>query len=291
MHLNMFASQRCFLYCKGCYSFSRMEKCGQIVPTETIVAFLKYIYNEGINKVTLCGGDPLTRQDIIKLLKLIKNIGYLISIDTVGTSIIKDVGQNGEIIFKKTPAKEIAKLVDTIGIPIDGSTNDIFKLFRQTDSDLLGEQVKICEELYKYGGHICINTVVHKGNLDDAKALSSLIKKLDYIDKWQLFQYAPLGKFGILNRDMFEITEEEFDNYKSNVLEVFDDKDKVEFKGFKERNNAYMLIDNLGDAWIPIYEKEQIYVQNVRLEKRKIIGNINNTNEWENIRYYLKKQR
>ena len=69
MHLNIFVSRKCFLYCKGCYSFSRTEKCEQTVPTDTIVAFLKYAYNKGINKVTLCGGDPLTRKDILDLLK------------------------------------------------------------------------------------------------------------------------------------------------------------------------------------------------------------------------------
>lgn len=77
MHLNIFVSQKCFLYCKGCYSFSRTEKCDQIVPTETIVAFLKYAYNKGIDKVTLCGGDPLTRKDIIRLLKQIKKLDIL----------------------------------------------------------------------------------------------------------------------------------------------------------------------------------------------------------------------
>lgn len=154
---------------------------------------------------------------------------------------------------------------------------------------MLSEQLKICEKLYKYGGNICINTVVHKGNLYDAKALSKLIKKLDYIDKWQIFQYAPLGKFGILNREIFEITEEEFNNYKSEVCEVFDDKSKIQFKGFKERSNAYMLIDNSGNAWVPIYDKEQFNDQSVKIEERKIIGNINNSSDWNNIIFHLKK--
>lgn len=286
MHLNIFVSQKCFLYCKGCYSFSRTEKCGQIVPTKTIVEFLQYAYNKGIDKVTLCGGDPLTRKDIINLLKQIKNIGYLISLDTVGTSIVKDIVVNDKIIINRTPAKEIAQLVDTIGIPLDGSTNDIFKLFRQTNLNLLEEQLNICEELHKYGGKICINTVVHKGNLHDAIALSNLIKKLSYIEKWQIFQYAPIGKFGILNREMFEISEEEFNDYKSRILKTFNNKNKVQFKAFKDRNNIYMLVDNSGNAWVPIYDKEQMSINN---EERKIIGNITNISDWDNIVYYLKK--
>ena len=77
MNLNIFVSQRCLISCKGCYSFSRTEKCGQMIPTENIVSFLKYAYNKGQRKVTLCGGDPLTRQDIMNLLKKIKSIGYI----------------------------------------------------------------------------------------------------------------------------------------------------------------------------------------------------------------------
>ena len=116
--------------------------------------------------------------------------------------------------------------------------------------------------------------------------LSNLIKKLSYIEKWQIFQYAPIGKFGILNREMFEISEEEFNDYKSRILKTFNNKNKVQFKAFKDRNNIYMLVDNSGNAWVPIYDKEQMSINN---EERKIIGNITNISDWDNIVYYLKK--
>ncbi|MEI3395976.1 MAG: hypothetical protein V8R82_09975 [Clostridia bacterium] len=59
--------------------------------------------------------------------------------------------------------------------------------------DIVNQQLDICEELHKAGANICINTVAHKGNLEDAKELAKLIKGLDYIYKWQVFQYQPLG--------------------------------------------------------------------------------------------------
>ena len=58
MHLNIFVSKNCFLYCKGCYSFSRADNYQKLVSTDTIVNFLKYAHEQGANKVTLCGGDP-----------------------------------------------------------------------------------------------------------------------------------------------------------------------------------------------------------------------------------------
>jgi MoaA/NifB/PqqE/SkfB family radical SAM enzyme len=69
MHLNIFVSKKCFLYCKGCYSFSRADSCQNITETDTIVDFLKYARSEGASTVTLCGGDPLMRPDILNLLK------------------------------------------------------------------------------------------------------------------------------------------------------------------------------------------------------------------------------
>ena len=50
MHLNIFASQSCFLHCKGCYSYSREEKKGKQVPTDKLVEFLDFAYNEGTRK-------------------------------------------------------------------------------------------------------------------------------------------------------------------------------------------------------------------------------------------------
>ena len=74
MNLNIFVSNKCFIYCRGCYSYSREEKCNKLLETDKIVDFLKYAYSKGIRKVTLCGGDPLAREDIIYLIKKINKI-------------------------------------------------------------------------------------------------------------------------------------------------------------------------------------------------------------------------
>lgn len=290
MHLNVFVSQRCFLYCKGCYSFSREEKYGQELSTDKIIEFLKYVYSKGIKKVTLCGGDPLTRLDILELLHKIKKIGFYISLDTVGTSIIKNVERSGSVVIKKIDAKKISKYVDIIGIPVDGSSNEIFKLFRQTSTDIINEQLSICKELHKYGANICINTVVHKGNLEDAYDISKMIKKIDYINKWQIFRFSPLGKYGYKNRKLFEIDDKEFLEFKSKVLEIFEnDSGKLQFKDFSVRNKSYMLIDNSGNAWVPSFESNNLDCSINNIENRNIVGNITNYKDWDKICSYLIK--
>lgn len=282
MHLNIFVSQKCFLYCKGCYSFSRTEEYGKMVETDILVSFLKHAYEKGLRKVTLCGGDPLTRDDIIDLLQKLKKIGYNISLDTVGISIISDV-TIGNNIIKQINVEKLAKLVDEIGIPIDVSTNEIIRLFRQTNLDIINDQISICDKLNNYNANICINTVVHKGNLKDAENMCKLINNLKYIKKWQLFKYAPMGKFGIINRDLFEISDDDFEKFKKEVLNISDRKAIIEFKDFNSRNKKYVLVDNSGNAWIPIYEQAVFDSYEKKVEKRKLIGNIYNSNDWNKI--------
>lgn len=152
----------------------------------------------------------------------------------------------------------------------------------------MSDQLKIYKELSKYNANICINTVVHKGNIKDAENLCKLINSLDCIKKWQLFKYAPMGKYGFLNKDLFEISEDEFRNYQKEILSNSKKKEIIEFKGYNVRNKAYMLIDNSGNAWIPVYNQKSFDNYKRNEDKRNIIGNITKKTDWEKIIFYLK---
>ena len=58
-----------------------------------------------------------------------------------------------------------------------------------------------------------------------------------------------------MNRKNFEITDKEFLEFQDSVLDIFNKGDRnVQFKSYLDRKNAYMLIDNSGNAWIPSSE-------------------------------------
>ena len=117
-----------------------------------------------------------------------------------------------------------------------------------------------------------------------------LIKNLN-VSKWQIFQYEPLGKFGLKNRNIFEITDRQFSDFQSAVLEVFNnDISKLQFKASHNRKNAYMLIDNSGNAWIPSSENMSISNFSYILNDNVIIGNIINKEDWHKICSYLDRK-
>ena len=134
----MFSLAKAVLYIvKDAYSFSRQEEKGKVVPTEKLIEFLEFAYNSGCRKITLCGGDPLARVDIIELLEKNKRDRLFYFNRHSWKSIIKDIVNDKGIPIKKVDSQKLAKLVDVIGIPIDGSTNEVFKLFRQTNADII----------------------------------------------------------------------------------------------------------------------------------------------------------
>lgn len=111
--------------------------------------------------------------------------------------------------------------------------------------------------------------------------LTKLVNNLDFINKWQLFKYIPTGKFGTKNKEIYDITTEQFNKFKDIVKSNYISNDKLQFKDENVRSKAYMMVDNSGNAWIPCYNN------NKTNNERNIIGNIKNKNDWENIVYYL----
>ncbi len=279
MHLSVFVSSKCFCQCLGCYSYSREEELGSYLQDKYIIDFLTYAFKNGVNKVTLCGGDPLLRKNILDLIYKIKKIGYIINLDTVGTSIIEKMDDDKRFI--PVDVKKLSQLVDMIGIPIDGSNDVIINSFRNYHNNIYREQLKICDILNENEANICINTVIHKKNLDDIDNIIKTINNLNYIKKWQVFQFIPMGKFGNKNKEKFEISAFDFEKVKNKISKNIINKNlTIDFKSIKDRNKLYILVDNSGFCRITSIETENSECYN-------IIGNIKNKEDWKTICSYL----
>lgn len=272
MKINFCISKHCFLNCLGCYnnfSSNKDFKCNKLLK------FLKFARLHGVEKITLSGGDPLARKDIFKVVKAILNMGFILNLDTVGTTFVS----NGVIVndekhkqIKQIKNLDIFKKINMIGIPIDGSNNEIQALFRQGRKNLFDEQIKVIEKLKQEGIKVCINTVLHKGNYDDLLNLFEVLKKHSNIVKWQVFQFMPIGPRGSMNADRFVVRDEDFFKMKETVMSKLGKEFEVVFKGGKIRSHNYMLINSSGDAY------------KVDLENNKeTYGNICDKNTWANI--------
>lgn len=269
--INLCIAKQCFLNCPGCYNiFSNSKE----ISTGEVIAFIEYAKERGLEKVTISGGDPLTRSDIELIIKKCIDLELKINIDTVGLTLIgSKVTRGNKKSIPKFRNIELLKKIGNLGIPLDGSNNEIVSTFRHynKDSNLFKEIIKVLDFCEKSKIKICINTVLHKQNIDDIPNIFNIINKYKCIKSWQVFQFMPIGLFAKKNEDKYKISIENFNTVKKRIE---NEKTKIEinFKPAIERAYNYMLIDSNGKAY-------KVDLSNNITE----YGNIRDNKTWNNI--------
>ena len=266
--LNYLVSNQCFLKCHGCYNrFSKSDlKQGQIFD------FFSYTRANDVDKITLSGGDPLARPDILEIVDFLQRLDYKINLDTVGTTFIKDCEVKKHVL-KKVDNIGAFKNLEMLGIPLDGSNNEIISSFRHGREDIFGEQIKILSELEKNDIGFCVNTVFHNKNKHDFFNIFNILKSFKNIKKWQVFQFMPIGAMGKLNANHFNVSNGDIDII-GKVLKEFkkDSHFDIVLKTAKERSFDYMFVGGDGE----------VYKTDIN-DSKKVFGDVKQKDTWQNI--------
>ena len=219
-------------------------------------------------------------------------MGLKINLDTVGKNLVKDskLTFHGSALIKKIDINNLCDKVDMIGIPLDGCTTSQINSFRTMIT--IEEILEILNLLDSYNLNVCINTVVNKTNIKYLYEIFLKIKNYKNIKKWQLFQYSPIGELGYLNRELFKISSEEFNNSIEELINKVDDsKIQIQAKSNDLRKCAYILINSDGKVWYPNVDLDEIiFSKKDENPFNKVIGTIYDEdifdkidNEFENI--------
>lgn len=256
------ASNRCPCYCLGCYNhFTDAAD----IPTEDIVRFTRsYIHRFDTKKVTISGGDPLMREDIVCLLDDLMGLGIAVSVDTVGLSIAQD-----------RVLTAILKRANLVGLPLDGMTDKTLSTFRTgLHISQLFQVIRIASN---NGLQICINTVVHAQNLHELPLVAQFVSETEGVKKWQLFQYMPIGPRGSKNAEQYVISDQVFQTICEQVHQLPIRTDmRVECKSLSYRRNKYLLLGSDGTIWYPKQTVSEIWESNSEQNsQRVIVGHIN----------------
>lgn len=266
------AGGSCFVACPGCYNHFGKK---QLAATRDIVAFLRSLHEQGaVGKLTVGGGDPLTRPDIVDLLTRLRDLHVPMHLDTVGTAFLGDaqIRFMGKGVAGQVDVAAVAELVDLIGIPVDGSTPEIVTRFRRHAR--LADQLRILDLLDEAGAAVCINTVAHAGNLTDLRSIAPLIGAHRCVRQWQVFQYMPIGPLGYRNRERYTITEAEFERTADGLQHITPPLIRLTPKSASSRKNRYLLIDSDGVAWVPQQAARPAWAETDSNDERVLIGHI-----------------
>jgi molybdenum cofactor biosynthesis enzyme MoaA len=261
----------CFVACHGCYNhFAR-----DLIDTPTVLRFVRGLRDRfGLDKITVGGGDPLTRPDITDLLAGIRDAGLQISLDTVGTAFLGDakIRFMGRGTAVQVSAAKVTDLVDVLGIPLDGSTDDVMRRFRAHSS--VTDQKAILSLLDAHRARVCINTVVHSGNTHDMANIAEIIAEHRSVRQWQLFQYMPIGPLGWRSRASFTLGESPFRTAAQTAFATAPAGVEVIAKSASNRKNRYLLIDTAGVIWIPDQSPQVAWSDFDTNGHRQLIGRI-----------------
>ncbi len=166
---------RCNLTCKTCGVWkdsASKEYIKNEIPFQRVKELLFELKEMGVRKISLLGGETLIRKDIIEIVRLVKELGFSLTITTNATMINEDI------------AKEIVTCgVDVINYSLDAAEKDHDKVrgipgtFKRAKRGI--EYIK--EAKKKFGSekpYTCIATTISKLNYDKFDKLAPISQEL-----------------------------------------------------------------------------------------------------------------
>lgn len=216
---------RCNQNCLYCHRFLNVRE----LSYEENKQILDNLIRDGVTHITWTGGEALLYPDLYKLIKFSKENG-----------VYNRVITNGKLLVDNY---DVLNYLSDLTISIDSirpQTN--LKLGR---GEKHFENIKNILDYIQNGKYkklkVNVNTVVNKQNINEIKELGEFLNQYK-IGIWKLYNFIPLRETAQKNRQLFEITESEFDNAFQEVYEKYENINNIVSKKQKELEKDVLII-------------------------------------------------
>lgn len=220
---------KCNQNCRYCHRFLGIND----LCYEENEKILDNLIKDGITDITWTGGEALLYPNLIGLLKRAKQSG-------INNKLIT----NGMLLAQNDEIKEICNYLDSLTLSIDSTNNE-------TNAEL-GRGINhydniktILDDVKDKELKLNINTVVSKKNINQLDELGNFLNKYN-ISSWRVFQFMPLRETAEKNRELFEISDAEFESKKC-VFQKFENIGRVDYRQEKDMEDKYVLLVANGD--------------------------------------------
>ncbi|HCT75234.1 MAG TPA: hypothetical protein DGG94_01230 [Micromonosporaceae bacterium] len=220
---------KCHMACDFCHG----AKVGTPEsPTADLLAVMTRVNEAGVTRINVSGGDPLTRKDIVEILAHAKNLGFFTYVSTDGVKLLKLHDQ-------------INRLVDWIGIPLDGSTPEMnvrMSRIPRTYEVTTGILRRFHEQPPSH--HVKVGTVVSRINIGDLPALGRVLFETPgqrAPDVWRLYEFAPRG-VGAGNASKFVPGAERYEAAIDELTAMFG-KERVSGLSNEDHDDSYFFVE------------------------------------------------
>ena len=246
-YVNWELTNRCNVGCPYCFLGEHPEGVLPDLSTAVVKEAMEKLKTGGARMLNYSGGEPLLRDDIVKLIRY----GHELKLTTI-------LSTNG-ILLSPELIRELDGYLTWICLPIDGPNLEVHDSVRGKKGyfEIILDRLRLLE---KTGINLKINTMLCKKNIDYVTDIANLLKSFK-IKKWKLFQFSARGKAKKV-REEYEIYDEDFLTPQAKLIGYpFD----VIFSTNEIRDNAYFLIGTDGKVHVPI-AGEYVYLGNILVD-------------------------
>ncbi len=237
-------TSKCNDNCKFCYR----DKISKDLPLNENKKILKNIYDSKvINKITICGGEPLMYDGLFELLDSIeKPKEVALSIVTNGIKLAKYDYNSKKFIIDKELVEKMISTFEWICFSIDSNNSRLES--KVTRNPLHVKRIKV---ILKYinknypNAKIKINSLLSKQNYKNFESLHKFISSFSIIKRWKIFRY--LGNSNTEDINMYF----EIDNKKCNAIKEFISKVstsdlEISINDIEDYDGSYIMLKQDG---------------------------------------------
>lgn len=175
-------TQACDLACLHCRASARPERDRGELSTEEAMKLMDRVRSLGHPLFVMTGGDPLKRDDTVRLVGYGREIGLRVAMTPSGTPLMTAA------VLQQLRDAGLARLA----VSLDGSCPDVHDRFRGVAGsyEWTVRMLRVAREL---GLSTQINTTISSHNVNDLEPLIDLMGGLG-ISLWSVFFIVPTGR-------------------------------------------------------------------------------------------------
>lgn len=213
---NIHVNGSCNYHCNHC--FSRCLRGMGIMKPKEWIPVLDYLKTEGIEKINIAGGEPMLYPYLDELCRLIKNMGFMVTIVSNGSLITE------EWLYR------MRGIVEWIGLSIDSPDEEdeiaVGRTFKGRGH--IKNIIEISNLAHRYGYKVKLNITVVRRSHD--KDFSELIERIG-AERVKVFRALTIKNANDDIEDTWSIDDEQFEDFRrrhencSNI--IFEDNDDM----------------------------------------------------------------
>jgi radical SAM protein with 4Fe4S-binding SPASM domain len=165
----------CPYYCQHCYA-KPARKLEKELTTDEIKSFFEYLIENDVTLVTLSGGEPLLREDILEIGKFGNELGLHLSLITTGPITKNKIRSVEKAGFKR------------IQFSLDGASSETHEVLKRGSS--FNDTLIGIKEACKTKMRVSVCTMIQKYNYPEILKIYEKVKSLG-VAEYRLMRFIP----------------------------------------------------------------------------------------------------